>query len=81
MEELAADLCDTRPGHIDQNFSAAFQQIARFAFQVRFEKGQRVASALILLNPTSGLNARTSATIKSALVVRALRERANTSTF
>jgi hypothetical protein len=47
VEEIAADVRDARPGHLDHHFSAAFQQIACGAFEVRLEPGQRTVRIVI----------------------------------
>lgn len=44
---MAAQLGDARPGHVDHHLSTAFQQIARFAFEVRFEKSQRAVGIIV----------------------------------
>jgi hypothetical protein len=51
VKEIAADLRDARPGHLNHHFSTAFQQIARFVFEVRFEKGQRAVGIVVQQHP------------------------------
>lgn len=47
MKAIAADRRDTCPRHLNHHFSAAFQQIAGLALEVRFEKGQRAFCIII----------------------------------